>query len=199
MQLHRTRLRRSGERDVRHRRTTAVAAPTPMNRQACARLEYTHTACGRVRRAFVRHWNKLGANRRRKATEGNPRSAGQRSVMWERGATARPLTSYPTKARPPRTGGRAPVLRLHPNGKPHESANCSPGRQGHQSNSDHRSFGLTFTHGSRAPGLVRSGWVIARLLIRPPSPFYKTALPNPSLNRTHCGMRLKARHSILGL
>ena len=106
----------------------------------------------------------------------------------EKGRHRKAANPVHAKARPPRTGGRAPVLRLHPNGKPHESANCSPGRQGHQSNSDYRCFGFTVTHGSRAPGLARSGWVIARLLIRPPScKAIKTALPNHSLNRTHCG------------
>ena len=34
--------------NVRHRKFSTAALPAPMNRPACARLEYTRTACGRV-------------------------------------------------------------------------------------------------------------------------------------------------------
>ena len=173
--------------NVRHRKHAPRMLATNLNRPAFARLEYTHPGFAGVRSAIARcDCKKLGAHRRRKATVGSPRSAGQRSVMREREATERPPTSYPAKARPPSHGGRAPVLRLHPIGKPNESANCSPGRQELQGNSVHCSIGNTGAHSSRAPGLARSGWVVAKLLTRPPSQI-KTAMPNHSLNRTFCG------------
>ena len=172
--------------NVRHRKSTFVVMPPPMNRPACARLEYTHSAAGRVRSARMqRMCKKMGAYRRRKATVGSPRRAGQRVRQAEEGRHRKAANPVTAKARPPSHGGRAPVLRLHPIGKPNESANCSPGRQGLQGNSVRSHINNAGAHGSRAPGLARSGWVVAKLFTRPPLQI-KTALPNSSLNRTLC-------------
>ena len=173
--------------NVRHRRTAAMATRPSMNRQACARLEYTHTACGRVRRASVRHCcKKLVAHFRHKATVGSTQSAGQRSVMQERGGTETPITLCPAKAPSPSHGGRATGLQLHPIGKHNESANCSPGRQELQGNSVHSHINNTDTHSFGVLGLAKNWWVVARLHTRSRSKI-KTALPNHSLNRTFCG------------
>ena len=170
--------------NVRHRTFSAAGMPTPVNRPACARLQHTHTAFGRVRSARVqRTCKKMGAYRRRKATVGSPRRAGQRVRQAEEGRHRKAANPVTAKARPPSHGGRAPVLRLHPIGKPNESANCSPGRQELQGNSVHSRINNTDAHGSRAPGLARSGWVVENLFTHPPSQI-KTALSNPSLNRT---------------
>lgn len=62
-----------------------------------------------------------------------------------------------TKARPPFTGGRVALLRLHTHGEHHESANCSPGRQELQSFSVCRHLGNTGARSSRSPGLETGG------------------------------------------
>ena len=81
----------------------------------------------------------------------------RRQAGKNQAARKRRLLFVTAKARPPSTGGRAPVLRLHNRGETHESANCSPCRQELQGVSVCRHIGNTGARGSCASGLV-GGW-----------------------------------------
>ena len=170
---------------VRHRRTTAVAAPPPLNRPAFAKLQCTHTACGSVRRAFVRHWKKLGANRRRKATEGNPRQRVATTDVGERTIpTETPGSGCHQQTPTPKPGGGAAST---DQGKPHDQAVVAD-RQELQVVSV--GFGHSGNHGSAAPALTVGGRChkpSAYLLFLNTKFKRKPALPNHSFNRTHCG------------
>ena len=158
-----------------------------MNRHACARLEYTHTGRAGVRRAFVRHrCKKLGANRRRKATDWQspawliPTSSGGKEARLQ---GRQPRTA---KARPPISGGRVGLLRPHLIGTTHEDRIRSPDREKLQSLSAASIVGITGSHGYSPSGLAVGG------RCQQPSsypPFnlahvnQPQARPNPSLNR----------------
>ena len=161
---------------------------TPLNRPAFARLEYTRPGRARARRAFVRHCKKLGANRRRKATERQspPRvrdpwcrpkepSSGECS-RWAPGN--RPQTPTPKPG-----GGAASTDQWNTNDQA-----VVAGRQELQV--VHRGISLVGNHGSATPALADGG----RSKHRPPSIFkVKTAMPNPAFKRTRYARRLPRR------
>ena len=170
-----------------------MAAPPPLNRPACARLEYTHPACGRVRRAFVRHCSKkLGAHRRRKATDGQ--SPARVISASSSGKEAPPKGRQPrtAKARPPLKGGRVGLLRPHLIGNPHEDRIRSPDREDLQVVSKVGYVGKAGNHGSPPSGL--SGRRAALNAVRLPifqvcsCGHPQAAMPNPSLNLRANGM-----------
>ena len=159
-----------------------------MNRHACARLEYTHTGRAGVRRAFVRHrCKKLGANRRRKATDWQspawliPTSSGGKEARLQ---GRQPRTA---KARPPISGGRVGLLRPHLIGNTHEDRIRSPDREELQTISKASLVGGAGSHGHSPSGLTVGGRFIE------PSAYssfihkfskLRAARPNHSLNRT---------------
>ena len=69
-----------------------------------------------------------------------------------------PVSPVAAKARPRSYSGRAALLRLHPNGNTHESANCSPSRQELQVVCRGSNTGHAGNRGSRALGLAGGGW-----------------------------------------
>lgn len=129
-----------------------------MNLPACARLEYTHPGCARVRRAFGRHCcKKLGSSRRRKATTGAPparlipASSGGKEVPPQ---GRQPRTA---KARPPITGGRVGLLRPHLIGNTHEDRIRSPDREELQTIGQAGLVGQAGSHGYSPSGLTVGG------------------------------------------
>ena len=128
----------------------------------------------------------------------SPRCGGNHTVRQPinpQGVCVRALTNQAkrvtAKARPPVHGGRAALLRLHPNWKTNESANSSPGRQELQGIIVDRSSGHSDPHSSRASGLVweRVG-------------FGSSATPNMALNLAPFGrwtLRDKAAQRRLAL
>ena len=189
--------------NVRPLRTFIVPSEAPLNRPACARLEYKHTGRAGVRRSFVRHrCKKLGANRRRKATDWQspawliPTSSGGKEARLQ---GRQPRTA---KARPPISGGRVGLLRPHLIGTTHEDRIRSPDREKLQSLSAASLVGITGSHGYSPSGLAVGG------RCQQPSaypPFnlahvnQPQARPNPSLNRTLPGYRQSRLASTLGL
>ena len=161
-----------------------------LNRPAVARLEHTHTACGRARRAFVRHrCKKLGSSRRRKATAGAPPA--RLIPASSGGKEAPPQGRQPrtAKARPPITGGRVGLLRPHLIGNTHEDRIRSPDREELQTISKASLVGGAGSHGHSPSGLTVGGRFIE------PSAYssfihkfskLRAARPNHSLNRTLC-------------
>ena len=164
--------------------------PPPMNRPACARLEYTHTGCAGVRRAFVQHCcKKLGAHLHHKATDGQfPARVISASSS---GKEARPNCLQPctAKARPPISGGRAGLLRPHLIGKIHIDRTRSPDRKELQVVGKIDYVGKANSHGI-SPSCSAVGGRGAMPSAYSSTSFMRescSALPNHSLNRTFCG------------
>ena len=122
-------------------------------------LVFLNVSLNRVDKAMN---TKLGARRSRKATDGQSPKRRPALRNAAKGSNRKAANPVPAKARPPYIGGRAPVLRLRPNGNIHESANCSPSRHELQSNIADRCPNHSGAHGSCALGLASGGRAIRK-------------------------------------
>ena len=165
--------------------------PAAMNSQPKARPKYLHAAKSTVRRAFARHCcKKLGAIRRRKATDWQSPAWLIPTSLGEKEARLQGRQPRIAKARPPITGGRVGLLRPHLIGKTHEDRIRSPDREKLQALSAASLVGSTGSHGYSPSGLAVGGRCQQPSAYPPFNLAHANqprARPNHSLNLTLCG------------